>query len=141
MNQKHLWSAVLATLMLAVVPAMAQQEEAPPADEPADQVEEVIVITASRTSQPLNEAPAAISVLTAKDIESIPADNYGSLLRNVPGLNVSQTSARDINMTSRGSTNTSPGSGRSSCARPGTAGIPWPCPSCATATSASSGSW
>ena len=104
MNQKHLWSAVLATLMLAVAPAMAQQEEAPPADEPADQVEEVIVITASRTSQPLNEAPAAISVLTAKDIESIPADNYGSLLRNVPGLNVSQTSARDINMTSRGST-------------------------------------
>ncbi len=45
-------------------------------------------------------------MLTAKDIESIPADNYGALLRNVPGLNVSQTSARDINMTARGSTNT-----------------------------------
>ena len=69
-------------------------------------VEEVIVVTASRTEQPLNEAPAAISVLTAKDIESIPADNYGALLRNVPGLNVSQTSARDFNMTARGSTNT-----------------------------------
>lgn len=106
MDQKRLWSAVVATLLLAISPAMAQQDETPPADAPEDQVEEVIVVTASRTEQPLNEAPAAVSVLTAKDIESIPADNYGSLLRNVPGLNVSQTSARDINMTSRGSTNT-----------------------------------
>ena len=107
MDQKRLWSAVLAALALAVAPAMAQQEEPPAAEEPPDQlVEEVIVVTASRTEQSLNEAPAAISVLTAKDIESIPADNYGALLRNVPGLNVSQTSARDINMTARGSTNT-----------------------------------
>lgn len=106
MDQKRLWSAVVAMLMLAVAPAMAQQEEAPPAEEPDELVEEVIVVTASRTEQSLNEAPAAVSVLTAKDIESIPADNYGALLRNVPGLNVSQTSARDINMTSRGSTNT-----------------------------------
>jgi outer membrane receptor protein involved in Fe transport len=105
MDQKRLWSAVLAALALAVAPAMAQ-EEAPAADEPRDEVEEVIVVTASRTEQPLNEAPAAISVLTAKDIESIPADSYGALLRNVPGLNVSQTSARDFNMTARGSTNT-----------------------------------
>jgi len=106
MDQKRLWSAVVAMLMLAIAPAMAQQEEAPPAEEPDELVEEVIVVTASRTEQSLNEAPAAVSVLTAKDIESIPADNYGALLRNVPGLNVSQTSARDINMTSRGSTNT-----------------------------------
>ncbi|MEO8198502.1 MAG: TonB-dependent receptor plug domain-containing protein, partial [Thermoanaerobaculia bacterium] len=111
MDQKRLWSAVIATLTLAVGPAMAQQAAAPPAEAPPDEqpdqlVEEVIVVTASRTEQSLNEAPAAISVLTAKDIESIPADNYGALLRNVPGLNVSQTSARDINMTSRGSTNT-----------------------------------
>ena len=106
MDQKRLWSAVIATLTLAIAPAMAQQEEAPPVEEPGELVEEVIVVTASRTEQSLNEAPAAVSVLTAKDIESIPADNYGALLRNVPGLNVSQTSARDINMTSRGSTNT-----------------------------------
>ncbi len=105
MDQKRLWSAVLAALALAVAPAMAQ-EEAPVAEEPEEKIEEVIVVTASRTEQPLNEAPAAISVLTAKDIESIPADSYGALLRNVPGLNVSQTSARDFNMTARGSTNT-----------------------------------
>ncbi|MBP9146961.1 MAG: TonB-dependent receptor plug domain-containing protein, partial [Thermoanaerobaculia bacterium] len=105
MDQKRLWLAALAALAMGIAPAMAQ-EEAPPAEEPDELVEEVIVVTASRTEQSLNEAPAAISVLTAKDIESIPADNYGALLRNVPGLNVSQTSARDINMTARGSTNT-----------------------------------
>ena len=98
------WAAFAAFAILAL-PAWAQDPPAP-AEEPLDQVEEIIVVTASRTEQALSEAPAAISVLTAKDIESIPADDYGDLLRNVPGLNVSQTSARDFNMTSRGSTNT-----------------------------------
>ncbi len=78
---------------------LAQEAQTPGADEPQDRVEEVIVVTASRTEQSLNEAPAAITVLDARTIESIPADDYGDLLRNVPGLNVSQTSARDINMT------------------------------------------
>ena len=61
MDQKRLWSAILAALALALAPAMAQ-EEAPPAEEPGELVEEVIVVTASRTEQSLNEAPAAISV-------------------------------------------------------------------------------
>jgi len=85
--------------------ALAAQEEAAQ-EAPAGTAEEVIVVTASRTEQALNEAPAAITVLDQKTIESIPADDYGDLLRNVPGLNVAQTGARDINMTSRGSTNT-----------------------------------
>jgi iron complex outermembrane receptor protein len=97
------WRFTMAIFALATaLPA----QEAPPAEEPASQVEEVIVVTASRTEQALNEAPAAITVLDARTIESIPADDYGDLLRNVPGLNVSQTSARDVNMTSRGATNT-----------------------------------
>jgi len=104
MMQSRVWCIAGAVLALVAWPAAAQ--DTPPAEEPQEQVEEVIVVTASRTEQPINEAPAAISVLTAKDIESIPADDYGDLLRNVPGLNVSQTSARDVNMTSRGSTNT-----------------------------------
>jgi outer membrane receptor protein involved in Fe transport len=39
-------------------------------------------------------------------LASAPAQNYGDLLRAVPGLNVIQTSARDVNMTSRQATNT-----------------------------------
>lgn len=103
------WAAAVAFAALAPLAGGTLAQDAPPAtpaEEPLDQVEEVIVVTASRTEQALSESPAAISVLTARDIESIPADDYGDLLRNVPGLNVSQTSARDINMTSRGSTNT-----------------------------------
>jgi outer membrane receptor protein involved in Fe transport len=87
---------------LAATSLMAQEST-----EPAGEVfEDVIVVTASRVEQPLNEAPASITVLDQKTIESIPADDYSDLLRNVPGLNVSQTSARDINITARGATNT-----------------------------------
>ena len=103
MRQKQSWRFALAALAFA---GTLSAQEAQPAEEPATQVEEVIVVTASRTEQALNEAPAAITVLDAKTIESIPADDYGDLLRNVPGVNVTQTSARDINMTTRGSTNT-----------------------------------
>ena len=100
--------------LASLVPALATAQEAasptgaePPAEEePAATVEDVIVVTASRTEQKLVDAPATMTVFTAEDIESIPADDYGDLLRNVPGMNVTQTSARDIQMTGRGSTNT-----------------------------------
>jgi len=84
----------------------AQDQPAGSQEEPAGTSSEIIVVTASRTEQPLNEAPAALTVLDQKTIEAIPADDYGDLLRNVAGLNVSQTSARDVNMTARGSTST-----------------------------------
>lgn len=93
----------LACLLLASALDAQQQPES---KEPFEGAKEVIVVTASRTRQDLARAPAAISVISAQDIEQIPADDYADLLRNVPGLNVSQTSARDINMTARGSTNT-----------------------------------
>ena len=67
---------------------------------------ELMVVTASRVETPLINAPATMSVLTSDKIESAPAQNYADLLRSVPGLNVVQTSARDINMTSRQATST-----------------------------------
>jgi iron complex outermembrane receptor protein len=74
------------------------------AQDDMEQVEEVIVVTASRTEQALHEVPAAITVLQAEQIEQIPADDFGDLLRNVPGMNVTQLSARDVNMKTRGAT-------------------------------------
>lgn len=79
-----------------------QQEE----QEERQRYEEVIVVTASRIEQLLLDAPTAISVIGAAEIETSPATNYADLLRSVPGLNVSQTSARDINLTSRSATST-----------------------------------
>ncbi len=66
---------------------------------------EVMVVTASRTEQPLQEVPASMTVLTSRDLEQVPADDAGDYLRNVPGLNVSQMSARDVQVTSRAATN------------------------------------
>lgn len=65
---------------------------------------EVIVVTASRTEESAASAAAAVSVITAADIARSPADDFGDLLRNVPGINVAQTNARDINVTARGAT-------------------------------------
>jgi len=101
-NQK--WLMVIVGGLVAAT--LSAQDQTSGSQEPAGTTSEVIVVTASRTEQPLNEAPASLTVLDQKTIEAIPADDYGDLLRNVAGLNVSQTSARDLNMTSRGSTNT-----------------------------------
>jgi iron complex outermembrane receptor protein len=67
-------------------------------------VEEQVVVTASKTEQQLVNAPAAVSIVSTETIQNSPATNVGDLLRAVPGLNVSQISARDVNITSRGAT-------------------------------------
>ena len=63
-------------------------------------------MTASRAEEQLVNAPAAVSVITTATIESSPATNIGDLLRAVPGMNVTQVSARDVNLTTRGATST-----------------------------------
>jgi iron complex outermembrane receptor protein len=101
---------LVATLLLAA-PVYAQQpapSQQPPAEDPDRPVtyEEQVVVTASRSEQQLVNAPAAVSLVTAQTIENSPATNIGDLLRSVPGVNVMQTSARDINITTRGATGT-----------------------------------
>jgi iron complex outermembrane receptor protein len=109
--------AVLATILcflLAISPTIAQAQEQQQAQEEQQQqeqqpppgYEETIVVTASRTEQLLLDAPTAITVVNDAIIQNSAALNYADLLRSVPGLNVSQTSARDINLTSRAATNT-----------------------------------
>lgn len=91
--------------LLALVPGtMFAQENAPEPKPEGDTVEEVIVVTASRTEQRLQEVPVAMTVISAEQLATTPADNYGDVLRSVPGLNVSQISARDIQITGRGAT-------------------------------------
>lgn len=69
-------------------------------------VADTIVVTASRAEVALVDAPATMSVVGETVLASTPAQNYGDLLRGVPGLNVIQLSARDINLTSRQATST-----------------------------------
>src|SRR4029079_14219247 len=47
-----------------------------------------------------------MSVLSRSLLASTPHQNYGDLLRTVPGVNVVQLSARDVNVTSRQATST-----------------------------------
>ena len=97
----------LAVSVALAAPAIAQEPASPEqAQEEPVTYEEQVVVTASRAEQELVNAPAAVSVVTSETIENSPATNMGDLLRTVPGLNVSQVSARDINMTARGATST-----------------------------------
>jgi iron complex outermembrane receptor protein len=104
--KKHLSCIGMIALALAS-PLTAQQgdDEGSSEDEDsatAEPIEDVIVVTASRFEQPIHEVPAAITVLSSEAIEAIPADNFGDYLRNIPGVNVSQMSARDIQVMTRG---------------------------------------
>jgi hypothetical protein len=63
-----------------------------------------VVVSASKVEQQLVDAPATMTVIGPRALEVAPSTNYADLLRNVPGLNITQISARDVNVTSRGAT-------------------------------------
>jgi iron complex outermembrane receptor protein len=69
-------------------------------------VDDIIVVTASRREEQLLNAPATMSVLTDDVIGNAPVARVTDLLRRVPGLNTVQSSARDVNVTSRAATGT-----------------------------------
>ncbi|HEX7020397.1 MAG TPA: TonB-dependent receptor [Gemmatimonadaceae bacterium] len=112
--------ALAVALVCAAAPARAQQPPAKPQEQPpkpAEQqpqqqpeepqkYEETVVVSASKTEEKLINAPATMSVIGPQTIESAPSQNFAELLRTVPGLNITQVSARDINVTSRGATGT-----------------------------------
>ena len=79
-------------------PALPQQGDAA--------VEDVVVVTASRREEQLLNAPATMTVLTEDVIGTAPGQSVTELLRLVPGLNIVQTSARDVNLTTRAATGT-----------------------------------
>ena len=99
----------VAAVLLAAPVYGQQPQEPPPAPENPDEpisFEEQVVVTASRSEQQLVNAPATVSLVTADTIQNSPGTNIGDLLRTVPGLNVTQVSARDVNITTRGATST-----------------------------------
>jgi iron complex outermembrane receptor protein len=100
-------------------PASAQQAQQPPAGQGQTQqkpdpnappqqpkYEETVVVSASRTEEKLVNAPATMTVIGEQIISTAPTQNFAEILRTVPGLNITQISARDINLTSRSATGT-----------------------------------
>ena len=87
--------------------ALAAQELPPQDDDKEEQTQttpffdDTVVVSVSKLQERLVNAPASVSVLSSESIESSPAQNYGDLLRLIPGVSVVQLSARDINVASR----------------------------------------
>ena len=106
---------VLVLILAACLPAWGQTPAQPaptppppPEAEPAEPLkyEELVVVTAAKTEQKVIDAAPTMSVITSDTIQNTASRTYADLLRAVPGMNVAQTSARDINLTSRSSTGT-----------------------------------
>ncbi len=95
----------------AAKPAPARAAQGPSAGAPATErplrhSEEITIESASKLETTLVNAPATLSVVTAQALETTPAQSYADLLRSVPGMNAIQTSARDVNLTTRQATST-----------------------------------
>jgi outer membrane receptor protein involved in Fe transport len=89
----------------ATPPAQKPEPKPDPPPDPA-KYEETVVVSASRTEEKLINAPATMTVIGPQTIQSAPTQNFAELLRAVPGMNITQVSARDINLTSRSATGT-----------------------------------
>ena len=101
----------LLALLAAGTLGGAVKQQPPQASEAAQQQsaasdDDVVVVTASRSEQQLRYAPATMTVVTDTTIDDVPVQTVADILRHVPGVNVSQTSARDVNVTPRAATGT-----------------------------------
>lgn len=93
--------ALAASAALAAAPAAAEETVDPFALSP-EQLFEAEVISASRSAESVWEAPAAIYVVTASDIERAGATSIPEALRLVPGLQVARINASGWAVSVRG---------------------------------------
>lgn len=91
------------TLMLWALPAAAAAEAGKSGDDIAFFESEAQVVTASRQAVPPRKAPASVYVISSADIEAAgPAARLWDLLRNVPGVDVTESRAFYANVSIRG---------------------------------------
>jgi outer membrane receptor for ferrienterochelin and colicin len=67
------------------------------------------VVTASKFEEEVINAPATATVISEQTIRDLPTQNIADLLRMVPGMNVTQTSAGMTGVTSRAACGALPG--------------------------------
>lgn len=99
---------VVAGLLLGARVGAGAEPTPSPTPEPKPPVDsgvvEDVVVSASARTEALLDAPAAVSVITGTELATNPGDQLVDHLRRVPGINVVQFSARDVNIASRSST-------------------------------------
>lgn len=71
----HLITSVCALALVTAQSATAQTASS-----------ETVIVTATRTPEPLGEVPASVSVVTADQIADTPAQGLDDILRNIPGM-------------------------------------------------------
>ncbi|MGX1746950.1 MULTISPECIES: TonB-dependent receptor plug domain-containing protein [unclassified Brevundimonas] len=82
-----------------------------------------VVVTAQRREQSLQEVPITVSVVTARTLESLAADDMGDISAFVPGLSVSNTSPTQANYSIRGVSTSDFGVGTDPAVRRGSASV------------------
>jgi iron complex outermembrane receptor protein len=87
-------------IALTAAPSPGQQAVKPP--EAILFMEIPTVVSATGVAQPLTEAPAAVSVLSAEDIKNSAALSIPDLLRLVAGLDYTRVSASNVGIAARG---------------------------------------
>lgn len=81
-----MWPSLLLLLALAPVPAGPSGETAE--EEPVSTFGDTVVVTASRTEEPLADAPALVSSLPREELETSPALTLDDKLRQIPGFSL-----------------------------------------------------
>lgn len=89
-------AGLFAQLITATMPVMA--EEASEVKENEDQM----VVTASSVEQNLKDAPASISVITREDLQGKPVQNLKEVLKDVPGVQLTNESDNRQGVSIRG---------------------------------------
>jgi iron complex outermembrane receptor protein len=126
-----LYRILLATWGIAGQIAAAAEPGSPPTRDGSYFEDLPIVLTASRLPQPLNEAPAAVTVIDRELIQATGYRDIARLLRLVPGMQVGQERAGTQWVTYHGLGNDAPGEmqvlvdGRAVYSPTSLAGVDW----------------
>jgi outer membrane receptor protein involved in Fe transport len=79
-------------LLLAVTFASAEPATATPEEPAPPQVDEAIVVTATRTERSVSKLPISTSVIREEEIETAPARSVDDLVRTIPGVHMALVS-------------------------------------------------
>ncbi|MBU9847255.1 catecholate siderophore receptor CirA [Rahnella ecdela] len=89
-------AGLLAQLIAAAMPVMAEDASE------VKEKEEQMVVTASSIEQNLKDAPASISVITREDLQKKPVQNLKDVLKDVPGVQITNESDNRQGVSIRG---------------------------------------
>ncbi len=99
---RGIFPAIVTTLLLGTSSSLAAEESVDPFELSPEQLFNATVMSVSKTSEKIMDAPAAIYVVTNEDIRRSGATSIPDALRLVPGVQVARTGAGSWAVTVRG---------------------------------------